>query len=110
MKLLDDDQKEITEPGTRGQLLIRNAAIFTGYVKQPEQSKAVLLAGGWYLTGDSAWRDDKGDYFVGGRQSDSFMVLALIVYPEVRIGHFPQPAEVSVGLYFCVFCLLEFGS
>ena len=104
MKLLDDDQKEITEPDTRGQLLVTNDVIFTGYLKQPEQSKAVLLADGWYLTGDSAWRDDKGDYFVEGRLSDTILVKGFVVHPEVRFCSLsPDPTAIFFFFFFFLF-------
>jgi len=48
---------------------VRTASVFKGYWKKPEQTAAVLQ-GGWYRTGDAAYRDENGFYFLKDRIKD----------------------------------------
>jgi len=68
IRLLDDRGRDVA-PGAVGEIAVRTASVFKGYWKKPEQTAAVLQ-GGWYRTGDAAYRDENGFYFLKDRIKD----------------------------------------
>lgn len=55
MMLLDTEEyKHTDKPNPRGELCFRSNAVFKGYYKQPNVTKACMLPGGWFRTGDIA--------------------------------------------------------
>jgi long-chain acyl-CoA synthetase len=53
-----------------GEVLVRSPAVFQGYYKQPEATRDVLTADGWYHTGDSGFIDERGHLVVIDRTKD----------------------------------------
>jgi long-chain acyl-CoA synthetase len=56
--------------GEEGEVLVRSPAVFQGYYKQPEATREVLGADGWYHTGDSGFIDQRGHLVVIDRAKD----------------------------------------
>ncbi len=65
-KLLPGVEARIEEDG---ELMLRGAAIFSGYYKDPEATAAVLRDG-WLATGDIAEVDEEGYYYITGRKKE----------------------------------------
>ncbi len=63
-------------PGTEiriaadGEVLVRSAAVFSGYNKDPEASGAAVDAEGWFRTGDCGFIDGRGHLVVVDRARD----------------------------------------
>jgi long-chain acyl-CoA synthetase len=63
-------------PGTEmriaegGEVLIRSAAVFKGYYRQPEATRETITEDGWYRTGDSGFIDRRGHLIVVDRAKD----------------------------------------
>ncbi len=53
-----------------GEVLVRSAAVFCGYNKDPEASGAAVDAEGWFRTGDCGFLDRRGHLVVVDRASD----------------------------------------
>jgi acyl-CoA synthetase (AMP-forming)/AMP-acid ligase II len=68
IRLLDEHGREVA-PGEVGEIVVRMAPVFKGYWKKPEQT-AAALQNGWYRTGDAAYRDEEGFYFLKDRIKD----------------------------------------
>jgi crotonobetaine/carnitine-CoA ligase len=68
-RIVDDEGIEVS-PGTRGELLLRNAAMMRGYINDPERTAQALDTGGWLHTGDNAWMDDDGFFYFVDRKKD----------------------------------------
>ena len=66
-----DSNGTLLKRGTRGELHIRAFQRFSGYLNDEDNTKAVLTAGGWYKSGDSAVITMEGHLIVDGRISDS---------------------------------------
>lgn len=67
-KIVDEYGQEV-ERGVVGELVLRNAAMMTGYFGDPEHT-AQALRGGWLHTGDSAYQDADGFYYFVDRLKD----------------------------------------
>lgn len=96
----DDPAREL---GTNewGELVAKGPQLMAGYWNRPDET-AVTLRDGWLHTGDIAYRDEDGYYFLVDRKKDLVIVGGYNVYPreveEVLYEH-PQVAEaVAVGV------------
>ncbi|MBV9363893.1 MAG: acyl-CoA synthetase [Solirubrobacterales bacterium] len=90
---------DTTDDETVGELAVRGANLFTGYLNRPEAT-AESMRDGWFLTGDLATRDASGSIRLVGRKSTD-----LIKSGGYRIGageiegallEHPAVAEVAV--------------
>ena len=68
IRLMDENLREIVEPDQPGEIFIRGPNVFSGYWRDPEASKQAFLEG-WFRSGDVAYRDSDGYYYVLGRLS-----------------------------------------
>ena len=63
-------------PGTEiriaasGEVLVRSAAVFRGYYKEPEATRAAVDVEGWFHTGDSGFVDRRGHLAIVDRARD----------------------------------------
>ncbi|MBI1890463.1 MAG: long-chain fatty acid--CoA ligase [Burkholderiales bacterium] len=64
----------------RGELLIRGPGVTPGYWRMPEAT-AKAIVDGWLYTGDIAYFDDDGDYYIVDRSKDMFISGGENVYP-----------------------------
>lgn len=64
-----------------GELIIKGPQIMLGYWNHPEET-ASSLRDGWLYTGDIAYRDDDGYYFIVDRKKDMAIVGGYNVYPR----------------------------
>lgn len=97
--LLDDDLREVP-PNVEGQIAIGEAdpGLFLRYWNQPEET-ARLRRGGWFLTGDYAWRDEDGYYWFLGRRDDIIKSFGYRVSPfevERVLKDHPAVADCAV--------------
>jgi crotonobetaine/carnitine-CoA ligase len=67
-RIVDADDRPVT-PGDVGELCVRGPGIMLGYYKNPEASLKALR-GGWFHTGDLFRQDDRGYFYIVGRQKD----------------------------------------
>jgi malonyl-CoA/methylmalonyl-CoA synthetase len=71
LKLVDDQRQEIDahDDQTIGEVVIRSAAVFSGYLNRDDATAAVLDDDGWFHTGDLATRTEDGAIRILGRRS-----------------------------------------
>ncbi len=86
-----NDQLEEVKPGEDGQIAIEiyptwPLGLTVGYDDQ-ERNKQIFK-GGWYLTGDSAYKDEEGYFYFIGRTDDVFKSL------DYRISPFEVESEL----------------
>lgn len=85
-------------PGERGELLIKGPGVTPGYWNLPEAT-AAALRDGWLHSGDIAYVDADGDYYIVDRAKDMFISGGENVYPaevEQALFALPQVAEAAV--------------
>ena len=74
--VVDDDMKP-TMPGEKGELLIGGVQLMAGYLNDPVATARVMVeldGQRYYRTGDLAFTDSSGDYYVAGRNDDTVKV------------------------------------
>ena len=85
-------------PNERGELLIKGPGVTPGYWNLPQASAAAIVDG-WLHSGDIAYADDDGDYYIVDRAKDMYISGAENVYPaevENVLFQMPQIADAAV--------------
>jgi long-chain acyl-CoA synthetase len=85
--------------GQVGEIAVQSPQVMAGYWNKPEETAAVMLPGGFFLTGDLGTMDEDGFFKVVDRKKDMFIVGGFNVYPreveEVLYQH-PKVLEAAV--------------
>lgn len=68
VRVVDADEHDV-KTGEVGEILLRNAAMFSGYQGDPDLT-ARSVVDGWFHTGDLAYFDEEGFYFFADRKKD----------------------------------------
>jgi acyl-CoA synthetase (AMP-forming)/AMP-acid ligase II len=97
VEIVDADGKALP-PGEVGEIVIRAPVVMKGYWNKPEAT-AETIRDGWLRTGDAAYKDADGYFFIYDRVKDMIVTGGENVYPaEVEnaiFGH-PDVADVAV--------------
>lgn len=91
IKIVGDDGDAAT--GEVGEIWIRSAGNFRGYLNRPEDTEKALTPDGWFRTGDLGRLDDEGFLFIVDRMKDII----------IRAGENISCLEVEAAAY-------EFGA
>lgn len=95
---IEDGIHDVME-GHQGELLIRGPQVMKEYYNQPEETEKALH-NGWLHTGDIAWKDADGYFFIRGRKKELIKVGGLQVWPqevEEVVSQMPGVLEVSAA-------------
>jgi fatty-acyl-CoA synthase len=97
LAILDDKDQPVTR-GEVGEICVRGSLVMSGYWKQPEQT-AEALRNGWLHTGDMAWQDEQGYFYIVDRKKDMIISGGFNVYPkEIENVLATHPAVASVAV------------
>jgi fatty-acyl-CoA synthase len=99
VRLTDYDGQPITQPHVRGELCIRGGNVMKGYWNRPDATAASFDGEGWFRSGDVAYVDEDGFYFICDRLKDMVISGGENVYPaevESVLYRHPAIAEVAV--------------
>lgn len=85
-------------PGEIGELAIKGPQVMKGYWNQPQETELVFHDG-WLLTGDLAYMDEEGFFYIVDRKKDMIIAGGFNIYPreveEVLFEH-PDVLEAAV--------------
>jgi long-chain acyl-CoA synthetase len=101
MKLVDEEGKDVEGTGEEavGEIAIRGHNIMKGYWGKEDATREVLDEDGWFRSGDMAYVDDDGYFFIVDRKKDMIIRGGYNVYPreieEVLYEH-PAVSEAAV--------------
>lgn len=93
-----NEKGEDVPKGEKGELLIRSAAMFSGYWGDPKETE-LALQNGWMHSGDIAQQDEEGYYYIVGRKKNMFISHGENIYPveiENIMKEYPGIHEVCV--------------
>lgn len=68
-KICDEEGKDL-HLGQEGEICLRGWCVMEGYYHQPEQTKKVFDADGWFHTGDLGFFDTQGNLYITGRRKE----------------------------------------
>lgn len=87
-----DNHDNPVGPGEIGELVVRGPLVMKGYWNKP-QATAEALRNGWYHTGDMAYFDEDGYYYIKDRKKDMIITGGFNIYPkEVEDLLYTHPA------------------
>ncbi|MBX3550336.1 MAG: dicarboxylate--CoA ligase PimA [Xanthobacteraceae bacterium] len=78
-----DDPTRVLPFGETGEMRIKGPNVFAGYWNKPEETKAVFVEDGHFLTGDIGYMDENGWLFLVDRKKDMIISGGFNVYPSV---------------------------
>ena len=88
-------------PGETGELVVKGDQVMLGYWQKPEETTAVLKDG-WLYTGDIAYKDEDGFFYIVDRKKDMIITGGYNVYPrdveEVLYAHPAVREAVCAGI------------
>lgn len=88
-------------PGKMGELIIRGPQVMKCYYNKPDET-AGTLRNGWLYTGDIAYMDEEGYFYIVDRKKDMIISSGYNIYPrevdEVLYKHAKIQEAVTVGL------------
>jgi acyl-CoA synthetase (AMP-forming)/AMP-acid ligase II len=93
-----DAKGEGVPPGAVGEVVVKSPVVMKGYWNKPEAT-AAAVRDGWMHTGDAAWRDEEGYFYIYDRVKDMIVTGGENVYPaevENAIAGHPDVADVAV--------------
>jgi len=98
VRLVSEDDREITRPDESGDLWVRIASLFDHYHNRPEAT-AANTRGGWWRTGDVFTFDADGNWHAQGRSDDMLKISGQWVNPsEVEEVTLTVPGVVEAAV------------
>ncbi|GLC97131.1 acyl-CoA synthetase [Cupriavidus sp. TA19] len=95
--LLDAEGVEVPA-GERGEVCVRGPLLMSGYLNNPTET-ASALKGGWLHTGDIAYKDVDGLYYIVDRKKDMIISGGFNVYPkEIEDAICAHPSVASAAV------------
>ncbi|HHY38875.1 MAG TPA: long-chain fatty acid--CoA ligase [Clostridia bacterium] len=95
IRIVDRNDQDLP-PGEVGELITRSPYLMKGYWNRPKET-AEAIKGGWFHTGDLAYVDHEGYYYIVDRKKDMINKGGCKVYPrEVEEVLFKHPAVIDV--------------
>ncbi len=93
-----DERGQETAIGEPGELLIRSPALASGYWRKPAQTDETFV-NGWYRSGDVAYRDAEGLYYIHDRLKDMIVSGGENIYStEIESVLSTHPAVAAVAV------------
>ena len=80
-KVVDREGRDVPV-GEPGEVLLRGEGMMLGYYKDPDKTTEALDAEGWLHTGDLAYRDEDGYFFIVGRSKELIIKGGMNIAPK----------------------------
>lgn len=80
VSLLDDRCQPVPR-GEIGEICVRGPGVMAGYWKKPDLTEEAIC-GGWLHTGDLAYQDEQGYYYIVDRKKDMVLSGGFAVFPK----------------------------
>lgn len=97
-QIVDPGSGEELPLGQVGELAVKGPQVMLGYWNRPEETSATLRDG-WLLTGDMAYMDEHGYFYIVDRKKDMIIAGGYNIYPrEVEEVLFEHPAILEAAV------------
>lgn len=97
VKVVDYEDQQVP-PNQIGEIVVKGPNVMKGYYNRPEETNWVMR-NGWFHTGDLAYQDNDGYYYIVDRKKELIIRGGLNIYPreieEVLYSH-PMIFEAAV--------------
>lgn len=91
VKVVDGEGNE-APPGVIGEIVLRSPHVMKGYWNKEEET-GEALRGGWLHSGDMAWQDEEGYFYIVDRKKDMIITGGMNVYSStVEKALFEHPS------------------
>ena len=88
-----DDENQVLGPNEPGELILKGPSYCSGYFNNPEATASAVDEGGFFHTGDVAYYDEEGYFYIVDRKKDMFISGGENVYPaEIEKVLYQHPA------------------
>ena len=97
--ILNDDFQPVPR-SELGQFAIstKDPGLFLGYYQDRERTEAAIR-NGWYFTGDLAYQDTEGYFYIAGRRDDCFKSRGIFISPtEIENALQKHPAVIEAAV------------
>lgn len=85
-----------------GEIALRGPGVAKGYWNMEEETKAVFIDDGWFLTGDMGFIDPDGRVSITDRKKDMIVMSGWKVYPtEIEKAMIEHPDIDDIALFGC---------
>jgi fatty-acyl-CoA synthase len=91
-------RRQPVPPGDVGEIVARGSIMMNAYWRDPEATRETIRDG-WLYTGDLAYKDDKGYFFLVDRAKDMYISGGENIYPaevERVLRQHPEIEDVAV--------------
>lgn len=98
-RIVDPDSGADVAPGERGELILQGPQVMRGYHNRPDEDRITIIDG-WLHTGDIAWMDPEGYFYLVDRKKEMIKVGGFQVWPreiEEVIALHPKVKECAVA-------------
>jgi long-subunit acyl-CoA synthetase (AMP-forming) len=87
-KIRDPKTGESLGPNQSGEICFKGDAVMKGYYGNEEATRKAFSSDGWFLTGDLAYYDEEGFFFIVGRLKElikykGFQIISTLLFPKV---------------------------
>jgi long-chain acyl-CoA synthetase len=97
MKVVDPDDNDLPQ-GEVGEIVLRSPHVMRGYHDRPDAT-AEVMRDGWFHTGDLAYADEEGYFFIVDRKKDLIIRGGYNVYPrEIEEVIYEHPAVLEAAV------------
>ncbi|KAK3070047.1 hypothetical protein LTS18_000155, partial [Coniosporium uncinatum] len=98
-KIMAEDETHEVPRGERGEIWIKAPNVMKGYWRKPEATRETLTEDGWLKTGDIAYVDERGRFYIVDRKKELIKVKGNQVAPaelEALLYEHPAVADAAV--------------
>jgi long-chain acyl-CoA synthetase len=100
-KLIDPGTGELVPQGEPGEIVIRGPQLMNGYFEQPEET-ANALRDGWMFTGDIAYMDEDGYFYIVDRVKDMVNISGFKVFTRELDDFLVKHPDIDMAASFGV--------
>jgi len=100
VKVVDPITGEDLDPGQTGEMCIRSPLVMSGYLGNPKATAETVDLDGWLHTGDLAFYDEDGDFYIIDRLKELIKYNAYQVAPaELEAVLLTHPEVADAGVF-----------